>query len=398
MLHNYNLRNYLAADFISQFGSNLAFFSLHWHVLTISGSNTKVGIAVFVGVLAGLVTCLFAGIITDIFCRKKVILVSNFLRAIAILLSTFLMYQDHYNIYYLYIFFIIGGIGFNIYIPATKAFLQEIVPKDKYLKASGFLEFNVQFTILISSFLSGLLYKHFGIYFILCINIISFLLSNFFIYFIKHVREFQPKANEGFFDKISLGISYFINRPWIFMLVVILLLPQIASIGQNIVLPGYVANYLGENSYIFGLINMMYGIGASLISLIFIIKGERFFRKKLLEIAFLISITSLGIIIMTKSLLFSYIAIFLFGFGNASIKIFLIAYMMKVIDKEYMGRAISIKNILITILQMFTSYNIGIMMDLYGDIIGYLFLEAIMLTSLFLYCLFSAHYRDRGRF
>jgi predicted MFS family arabinose efflux permease len=217
------------------------------------------------------------------------------------------------------------------------------------------------------------------------INIISFILSNFLIYPIKHIRAFSPKENEGIFDKISLGIRYFIDRPLMFLFIVILILPHIASISQNIVLPGYVLNHLGENSFTYGFMSMIYGIGATTISMIFVIKGDSFFRKSLLEMSFITSIIALGIIVLSKSLILSYIGIFMFGFGNSAIKIFLIAYMMKVIDKKYMGRSIAIKNIIITVLQIFTSYNIGIIMDLYGDISGYIFLETIMLSSLGLY-------------
>lgn len=385
LFQNNNLRNYLAADFISQLGSNLAFLSLHWHILSISNSNAKVGNAVLIGVIAGLVTCIFAGIITDIFCRKKIILYSNILRAISILLTTLFLYYDSDNIFYLYLFFIIGGVGFNIYIPASKAYLQEIVSKKQYSNSSGFLEFNVQSSLLISSILSGFLYNKFGIYFILGINILSFILSNLLILPIKYVREFKPKDYEGFVDKISLGIRYFTKRPYLLIFIVILILPQIASIGQNIVLPGYVLHHLGEDSLTYGFMSMIYGIGASIISMIFIIRGDNFFKKSLLEISFLISIISLVIMTLSKSVLFSYMAIFMFGFGNAAIKIYLIAYMMKVIEKEYMGRSIAIKNIVITILQIFTSHNIGLIMDLYGDISGYIFLEVIMLFSFGLY-------------
>lgn len=381
MLKAKNLRNYLIADLISQIGSNLAFLSLHWHILEITHSNTKVGNAVLIGVIAGLITCPFAGIITDIFCRKKIILYSNFIRSFSILLATILTLFDQYNIFYFFLFFVIGGVGFNVYIPASKAFLQEIVSKDEYLQSSGFLEFNVQFSFLLSSLLSGILYKFMGMYVILAINIVSFLLANIFISSIDHVREFKPKRGEGFIDKLFMGIRYFQGKKWLLILIIILILPQIASIGQNIVLPGYVFNHLGADSITYGWISMFYGIGAAIISVIFTIQGENFLKRFMIELGFITSIISLVIIIFTRSLFLSYVSVFLFGFANAFIKIYLIAFMMKNIDKEYMGRAISIKNILITILQILTSYNIGLVMDQYGEITGYIFLEVIMLLS-----------------
>ena len=157
-----NIGNYFAADIITQLGSNIAFISLHWYILEKTDSNEKVGIAVLLSVIAGLVTCPFAGILADICSRKSILIYSNYIRAFFISIATFVLYSNDFHIYYLYSLFIIAGIGFNIYIPASKAFLQEIISENEIVKYSGFLEINVQVSLLVAGALSGIIYKIFG--------------------------------------------------------------------------------------------------------------------------------------------------------------------------------------------------------------------------------------------
>ena len=71
MKSNPKIANYFVADIISQIGSNIPFLSLNWYILETTKSNAKIGIAVFLGVVAGLLTCPLGGVISDIFSIKN---------------------------------------------------------------------------------------------------------------------------------------------------------------------------------------------------------------------------------------------------------------------------------------------------------------------------------------
>ena len=384
-----HIGNYFAADIISQLGSNIAFIALHWYIIEQTDSNEKVGIASMIGVIAGLLTCLMAGILADIFSRKSIIIYSNYIRAVSVAFALFLLYTNSFHPYFVYLLFIIAGVGFNIYIPASKAFLQEIITDDEAVKYSGYLELNVQISILVAGALSGILYKMFGIYLILGLDIATFIIASFVLYPIQCPKQKNKKKYDSIWNELKGGIDYFSKEKIIFYFMMIMLLPHIATIAQNIVLPGYVMHYLQSDSITYGMMSMMYGIGATIISAIFIFRSSHSFNRHLLYGSFILSIAAIFVLIMTKSVTFSLIGIFFFGFANSSIKIALISTMMKVVDGRFMGRIVSIKNFAITLLQMISAYNIGYFMDRNGDITGFIFLEGIMILSFILYLAFS---------
>jgi len=393
-----NIGNYFAADIISQLGSNIAFIALHWYIIEMTDSNENVGIAALIGVLAGLLTCPFAGIIADIFSRKSIIIYSNYLRAISVSGALYLLYYNEFHMGYIYCLFIISGIGFNIYIPASKAFLQEIIIENEAVKFSGFLEVNVQISFLVAGALSGLFYKLLGIYGILLFDIVSFILASILLYPIECRKQYNKKAYESFWTEFKEGAYYFSKKKIVFYFMLIMLLPHIVTIAQNIVLPGYVMHHLMSDSITYGMLSMMYGIGATIISIIFIFNANIYSSKYLIYKSFIISILSIFTLIFTKSIIISLIALFFFGFANSAIKIMLISTMMRIVDGIYMGRVISVKNLIITMLQLFSSYNIGLLMDKYGDITGFIFLEAIMLLAFTLYMILARRFNVLLRF
>ncbi|MGV2432269.1 MAG UNVERIFIED_CONTAM: MFS transporter [Rickettsiaceae bacterium] len=389
-----NIRNYFAADIISQIGGNIAFLSIHWFILEKTNSNEKIGLAALMGVIASLITSPFAGIIADVFTRKTVLIISNLIRAFAIGIVTFLLYTKDFSIYYIYLFFIISGIGFNVYLPAAKAFLQEIIPSDKIVKWSGVLEINVQISMLLAGALSGIIYKIFGIYIILALNIATFCISSLLLYFVDSSNNIKTRGHVGIIREISLGLKYFSTKPIIFSFMLIMIMPHIASICQNIVLPGYVMHHLNSNSVSYGMMSMIYGAGAAVISVIFIFFHNIAFSKALIYRSFIISISSISVLVISTNINISFVAIFFFGFANSAIKIILISTMMRVVDRQFMGRIVSVKNFIITLMQMLCSYNIGLMMDLYGDYFGYILIDAIMILSLVLYSLYSKKFES----
>ncbi len=389
-------RYYFTADVISQLGSNISLLSLNWFLLEKTGSNEQVGILVLLSVLGSFFTCPFAGIIADRFNRKSILIYSNFIRGSAILLIATLLYIQNFSIYYLYILSIINGVGFNIYLPASKAFVQEITTPEILVKSNGFIEINVQVSMLIAGAVSGVIYKAFGMYTILIIDSITFFIANLFLLSITYNKAPITRLYENFLQEFKNGIMYLAKSPRLSIFVLILLMPHVATISQSVVTPGYVFYHLKSDSLVYGIMNMSYGIGATITCLVFILASSIYFRNFIVRLSFVISILSLITLICTNTVIIAYIATLFFGLANSSIKIILLSTMMRVVDREYMGRVVSVKNVVITMLQMFCTYPIGYAMDLYGNVTGYVFLELIMMFSFVAYIYFMP--RIKGLF
>jgi MFS family permease len=383
-----DIRYYFTADIISQLGSNISLLSLNWFLLEKTGSSEQVAILVLLSVLGSLCTCPFAGIIADRFNRKSILIYSNLIRGLAILTVAILLYSQNFNIYYLYILSIINGVGFNIYLPASKAFVQEITSREVLVRSNGFIEINVQISMLIAGALSGVIYEAFGIYTILVVDTMTFFIANLFLLNIQYNKVPVIRIYENFLKEFKNGIMYLTTRSSLLCFVLILLIPHVATITQNIVTPGYVFYHLNSDSVVYGIMNMSYGIGATITCLIFIFASSIYYNNFILRMSFIISILSLMTLISTNTVIIAYIATLFFGLANSSIKIILLSTMMRIVDSQYMGRVISVKNVVITLLQMCLSYPIGYAMDVYGNVTGYMFLELIMIIAFISYIYF----------
>jgi len=220
---------------------------------------------------------------------------------------------------------------------------------------------------------------------LLAIDAATFLIANLFLLSIVYKKTANSKLHENFFSEFKNGIQYLATKPSLSWFILIMLIPHVVTISQNIVTPGYVFYHLGADSVVYGIMNMSYGIGATITCLLFIMMSSIYFGRRTVYISFVISILSLYVIICTKTIAVVYIAMLFFGLANSSIKIILLSTIMRVVDTRYMGRAISVKNIVITTIQMLCSYPIGYMMDAYSSVIGYIFLELMMVTAFVCY-------------
>jgi hypothetical protein len=69
--YNHNLRNYLVADLISQFGCGMCLLTMTWFLLEKTGKNELGAIVYGVNLLCGLITSIFSGLIVDRFKKNQ---------------------------------------------------------------------------------------------------------------------------------------------------------------------------------------------------------------------------------------------------------------------------------------------------------------------------------------
>ena len=388
-----NIKNYFIADIISLLGCNLSLISINWFILEETGLNENVGIFTFLGVIGGLLTAPFGGIITDYFSRKKILIYSNFIRATAISIIVVLLLSEKFQIYYVYLLAIINGIGFNIYLPSSRALVQEIVNKKDLIKWNSVIEMTIHLSMIAAGAITGIIYKTCGIYFILIMNSITFLMSNLFLYKISHKHTARTQTQKTLFAKFYQGANYLLSNRSFLIFILIMLLPHVATIMLNIVLPGYVLHHLNSNSVTYGIINMCVSIGSITGAFFMHYMNRDILHRHHIGILLFVSIVALIILMVTPLIMIAYIAILFFGLCNSALKIILHSTIMKITHQDYMGRVISIKNLISTLFQMTSAYSIGIIMDKYGDIWGYLSLLIVMLTSLCSYLYFFKNFK-----
>ncbi|SFJ89074.1 Major Facilitator Superfamily protein [Halobacillus dabanensis] len=135
---------FFLAYIISGFGVGMSIIGANWYLLDETGSATDVGIMLTLNVFTGFLVSPLTGIITEKFNRKNAIQGTFIARAVLIGVLTVLFILDGFSIYYVYAFAIINGIGWTIYMSASRSLMQELLPEEELSKGNSLIEISLQ--------------------------------------------------------------------------------------------------------------------------------------------------------------------------------------------------------------------------------------------------------------
>lgn len=378
VLKQRNFRNYFFADVISGFGTGMSFIGANWFMLEISGRSSAVGLMFAFAVLGGLVIFPYAGTIADRFDRRSVLLWSNLARAFFILIIAGVYFFGPFRPYYLYVLKFIAGAGWTIYFAASRALVQEILPTGDYAKGNSFIEVSLQVGMFTAAGAAGIIYKYFGFGTIMLIDAATFFISNLFLTLVHYDRiKFHDHA-ESFVRRFKNGLSYLKRNSVIFTFGVVAFISFIATMSSNTVLPAYVSVHLGRDSAVFGVADMLYGVGACVSGVVIASIAARFTKSKAIIASFMISTTVLIALAFNTHVAGLYACYFMFGLCNSSIRILTNTILMEEVPKEYMGRAMSVWMGIAYVLEAGSAWGVGAFVDRTSPSMGFVWIAAVM--------------------
>ncbi|AUG99984.1 MFS transporter [Prodigiosinella confusarubida] len=387
ILKDAKFRSFFISDIISGFGVGMATIGANWFVLMKTGSNKYVGILLAVNVIAGFVASLFSGVITDKYNRKVVIFLTHSIRAFFLLLLFVVLANFDFSMYYLYAFAIINGVGWTIYMSASRSFLQEILDEKKYITGNSLLEISLQVGMFLAAAASGFIYKYFDFNTIILVNALMFILSAITIYFIKYSSAKVESTTENYFQMLSRGWGFLYDNKAIFILGVVSIIPLIVTMIYNVVLPDYVNNTLGKDSVTFGLADMSYGLGGLLSGVMMSSLAIKLDTKRLIGIFFIIACANLFFLSRNTIVFNLYLFSLLLGLCNSSLRILMNSVLMKTVPGDYMGRSMAVWIGISLISQCIFSLFIGSYLDKHGATVGILIMSLIMGVGFILFVL-----------
>lgn len=385
-----NFRQYFIADMISGFGVGMSTIGANWYLMDKTGSMTSVGLMLSLNVIAGFLISSFAGTLIDKWNRKTIILWANGIRALALLLITGAFLWTGFRIEYLYAFAAINGMGWALYMSASRSLAQEILPENDLIQGNSLMEISLQVGMFMAGALSGILYKYVGFEVILFLNALAFIVSSFFLSRIRHTPIQVENMEESFFDTFKDGIRYLAERPYIFLLGIVSIIPLVSTMVYNVVLPGYVSNAVKGDSVVFGLSDMFYGIGGLLSGFIAAPLSKKLSPNGTILLFFLIAVLNLVAVAFNHTILLLYFGSVLIGLTNSSLRILITTTLMISVSKAYMGRATSVWMAISLLLQTVSATGLGVVIDRYSPGIGFLCMSGLMLVGLVIYYLLNS--------
>lgn len=203
-----NIR-FLTAQTISLFGSSLVQYAIIWHITLTTQSGLMLTISTVCGFLPQILIALVAGVWIDRFDRKRIIMISDGMIALATLLLALNLLLGSKSTWPLYVVLMIRSAGTGIQIPAVNAIIPQLVPKEKLLKINGINSTLSSMMMLLSPALSGAILTFAAFQTTLFIDVVTAVIGIGIMATIKvPVSNHEVLTSKSTFEGVKEGFAY----------------------------------------------------------------------------------------------------------------------------------------------------------------------------------------------
>src|SRR5215510_8113403 len=178
-------RYFFVAMLVSLFGSGMNFAGVSWYILSTTHSTVKVSWQVIVVTIPGLFVPFLGGVLIDRFDRRYLGVLLDLVRGFFVLLTAYIAWRGHLQLWHLYGMTLITGTGSAVYWATVNALVQEVIPSSQFTGANAAVLVGVQSGMLIAGACVGFLYNTAGIAGILAIDGATYFVSAYCLYSVR---------------------------------------------------------------------------------------------------------------------------------------------------------------------------------------------------------------------
>jgi DHA3 family macrolide efflux protein-like MFS transporter len=222
---------------VSVFGDAVYALALGFWIMAKTGSTALMGTLMAVSTLPSVLISPFAGVIVDRVDRKKLLIITDAIRGLAVVLLAIAAYRDALQIWMVFTAGIVLSIGGAFFSPAVSSAIPDLVPQSKLVGANSVIGMLNTGANIVGSSSGGYLLQILGAPFLFLFNGLSFIVSTIMNIFIKipkieagNEQHFMTDMREGYkfiwhFKALRylLFISAGVN--FIFSIAIVLYLP-----------------------------------------------------------------------------------------------------------------------------------------------------------------------------
>jgi DHA3 family macrolide efflux protein-like MFS transporter len=202
---------------VSQVGNQAFLVGIMFWTMGATGSATLMGLLMTVSQLPGILLGPLGGTLADRHSRRTIIVLSDFLRGIAMLALVWLFRLTEAPdviVPALFAVALFGGIMNAFFQPAISAAIPDLVPDERVASANSFVHFSAEGSALLGQALGGVLYRTLGAPLLFLANGVSFIISALSEAFIR-IPQPMPAARRpgdagagGYLHETAAGLRF----------------------------------------------------------------------------------------------------------------------------------------------------------------------------------------------
>lgn len=362
---------------VSNVGSLFYSFAVSFYILKITDNNALIqGLYLAVGGAVFCVVTLFGGAIGDRFNKAKIMYICDYIKGAVIIVFTILLMtvitSTTAKVAALFVVTIIGNAIGGIFSPASYALLPQIVEEDMYQQAQSYYSIMNSFQSIVGVVLAGILYTLIPINILFLVVGVCYILSGVSEMFIKYESSYEKRDEKitmkAVLTDIKEGFKYVVSMRAILALLLCVLFINFffSPIFDNFA-PYFIATDLTSSNYMFkdfiapemwnSFFSVAMGIGSLIMGII--ISGteqkEKYsgtIRWSMVAITIVIGLIPATYILFANNIfginivLVSVIIILLIiGMLLVLVNVSTSTLMMKIVDKDKMGKVTSVSSI-----------------------------------------------------
>lgn len=256
---------------ISSLGDGAFNTAVIWQVLMLTGSATAIGMVMIAQTLPMIVFLLFGGVAADRFSRKRMMLLSDISRAIAVLVIAGLAIAQQLQLWHLVVLSLFFGTVRGFFMPAYQSILPQLVKKDELASANSLTELSYQIYALLGPILGAAGTSLAGPATAFVFDGLTFLISALCLLLLRLPVPDQGKlrqagetsaAREALRD-LGVGWRYVAASPILWTTIVLAAISSIGGAGAvQVALPKLIQDSYGQGIWLLGIVWVVGGIGA----------------------------------------------------------------------------------------------------------------------------------------
>jgi len=250
---------------ISLTGDGIYLVAIAWLVYDISNKPSALAIVGFAWTLPQVAGLLLAGVLSDRFERRRLLVIADLIRCAAIGTIAALALADAAELWHLVLLVVVYGLGQALFQPAFTAILPEVVPREELLQANALREMLEPLGMRFAGpALGGVLIAVFGVGTAFLIDAITFAVSALAVIGIR--PRPPPRSEPGSMRRdLGEGFAYVRAHAWLWGTLVGAAMFLLFTFGPfEVLLPYIIRNELGGDAATFGVVLAAGGAGSFL--------------------------------------------------------------------------------------------------------------------------------------
>jgi len=266
LLKQKSFRLLVLGSFVSQMGTLIQQFALSLYVLKTTGSGALFATVIAAGMIPRLVFGPFGGVLADKLDRKTTFVSLDFVSGLVTLMFSVLYITNgrlafHEILIYVMILQVINA----FFEPAISTVIPSIVEKTELMSANAFISTLRQIAMVISPMVAGVLFGTYGLFTVMLINGISFMLSGaseMFIEMPSMEKNDTPLTAKLVMRDFKIGIDFIKGTKVVLAILLLGVFVNFAFSGMfSIILPYTLIQKYGVSESRFGIYMSIVFIG-----------------------------------------------------------------------------------------------------------------------------------------